>query len=173
MRLDSRVVAVGGIILTIILMSIFGASRAFRSITGQDSADERIESVRVDPFASEGDQTLAQSDSRTSTEAASQSNGGADVRTLDENGEIVLSPLQEAGTFIQRQKRIEEDPTVLGTEVTVLAVADSATVGTGSVTAEPNTITPAETSPDPDSTASPSSLNNTAPATAPAVPALW
>lgn len=156
-------------------MSIFGVSRAFRSLTGS-SQDNRTE--RVDAFQGEGDSDFVASDS--SQEGLRQRNGDrtsaqlADARTRDENGELVLNPLQEAGTFIQRQKRIEEDPTVAGTEVAVLSVSDGSAANSTSTTAQPNTITPTTQSSNPESTTATTRPRATsAPASAPAVPALW
>ena len=151
------------------LLSIFGANRAFRSLSGSNSEDriesDRTASERVDTFTdnNEGDRIASQPN-------ASSSN----ARTLTEDGELVLTPLQVAGTFIQRQKRIEEDPTVRGTEVAVIAVADGAAPENSPTAAQPTTITNDQTYTPPTST-NPTSPRptNTTPSTEPAVPALW
>ena len=164
MGLNTRL-TVGSVIFVIMLLSIFGVNRAFRTLTGNPQED-RIESVEIDAFESadgEGDRTASQTNAQLSNTA----------RTFNEDGELDLTPLQTAGTFIQRQKRIEEDPTVLGTEVSVFAVADGAAANSASTAAQPNTIT-TDQSPATDPTPSTSSRpTSTAPAAAPAVPALW
>lgn len=154
-------VTVGSVILAIMLLSIFGVSRAFRSLTG--SEPERIESSRVDAFT-------ATNEPDASSRTARQNDASTpDIRTRNEDGELEFTPLQTAGTFIQRQQRIEEDPTVLATEVSVVAVADDS----ASTPTQNNTINGDQTSTSetPSSTAP---TTSTAPATAPAaVPALW
>ena len=163
MGLNTRL-TVGSVIFAIMLLSIFGVNRAFRTLTGSPE-EGRIESERVDSFNSDDevrDRTASQSNDRRSQAA----------RTLNDNGELILTPLQTAGTFIQRQKRIEEDPAVLGTEVSVVAVADGAN-SNASTTAQPNSITTNQSGTT-NSTANTSSRPaSAAPATAPAVPALW
>ena len=166
MGLNTRF-TVGSVILAIMLLSIFGVNRALQSLTGSDSAD-RIESERVDAFTdtnSRGDRAGSQSDSNQSNSIA---------RTRTEDGELILTPLQTAGTFIQRQKRIEEDPTVQGTQVAVTPVSDGTASDSASTSAQPNTITGNQTdTPSNTSTAPSPRPTNTTPAKAPAVPALW
>ena len=144
------------------LLSIFGVSRAFRSLSGNDP-EARTESSRVDSFT---DSNEPGSSSRTGSQNNAQP---ADVRTLDDEGELVFTPLQTAGTFIQRQQRLEEDPTVSATEVSVVAVADS--VADTPTASQGDTITGDQSE---ISTPTSSRPPSTAPAaTAPAVPALW
>ena len=144
------------------LLSIFGVSRAFRSLSGNDP-EARTESSRVDSFT---DSNELGSSSRTGSQNNAQP---ADVRTLDDEGELVFTPLQTAGTFIQRQQRLEEDPTVSATEVSVVAVADS--VADTPTASQGDTITGDQSE---ISTPTSSRPPSTAPAaTAPAVPALW
>lgn len=168
MGLNTRL-TVGSVILFILLMSIFGVSRAFRSLTGTSSQDNRIESVDI--FQDEDDSAASD---RISTRERTRAQV-TDARTRNEDGELVLNPLQEAGTFIQRQKRIEEDPTVAGTEVAVLSVSNGTTSsGTSTTAVQPNTITNTTqpSNPEPTTSATRSRVTS-APATAPAVPALW
>lgn len=172
MGLNTRL-TVGSVILAIVLASIFGVRRAFRSLTGSNTQDDRIESV--DAFQDDDGDFIA-SDSQQERLRQRTRAQLADARTRDENGELVLSPLQAAGTFIQRQKRIEEDPTVEGTEVAVLSISNGAAFDSTSSTstaAQPNTITPTTqpSAPEPAVTSRP--RTTAAPATAPAVPALW
>ena len=84
---------------------------------------------------------------------------GTDVNELDPVTNT-FSPLEEAGTYIQRQKRIERDPIVAASNVTINAVASTTPTATA-----PNTRVE---QPDAQS-AQPSP---TAPASQ-AVPALW
>ena len=154
MELNTRF-TVGSVILAIMLLSIFGVNRALQSLTGSDSAD-RIASERVDAFTDTTDR------------------GDSNARTRNEDGELVLTPLQEAGTFIQRQKRIEEDPAVEGTEVAVLPVSDSTASDSAPTPAQPNTINNDQTGTSSNTSTSPSPRpTNTTPSNAPAVPALW
>ena len=160
MGLSTRL-TVGSVISAIVLLSIFGVSRAFRSLNGSNLAEESTQSSRVDSFTSSNDPDDSQ---RT----ASQSNTEVpNVRTRNEEGELEYTPLQTAGTFIQRQQSLEVDPTVLDTEVSVLAVAD----GTA---AQGNTIgTDQSDASGTDSSTNPESTSSTTPTTSPAVPALW
>ena len=176
MGLNTRL-TVGSVIMLIMLLSIFGVGRAFRYLTGntpedrpEDRIEDRIESTRVETFADDNDRqdrtrTASQSDTRI-----------ADARNFNEDGELELTPLQVAGTFIQRQKRIEEDPTVLGTEVAVLSVSNDVASDTPAPAAQSNTITSDQTY-TPPRTGNTSTTStrpaNPEPATAPAVPALW
>lgn len=166
MGLNTRL-TVGSVIMLIMLLSAFGVERAFRSLRG-DNPEERIESTRVDTFAddearSDRTRTASQSDARLS-----------DVRNFNEDGELELTPLQEAGTFIQRQKRIAEDPTVLGTEVAVLSVSNDVASDSPAPAAQPTTITNDQTYTPPTSTNTSARPTNPEPSTAaPAVPALW
>lgn len=161
MGLNTRF-TVGSVILAILLLSIFGVSRAFRSLTG-NAPEERIESSRVDAFT---DSNEPEASSQTTNQNDAQNDAQIpDPRTRNEAGELEFTPLQTAGTFIQRQQRIEEDSTVSDTEVSVVAVADSPIVDSTPIPAQGDTITTdqSETTSTPDTT----------PATSPAVPALW
>ncbi|MGB3768118.1 MAG: hypothetical protein WA947_16295 [Phormidesmis sp.] len=164
MGLNTRF-TVGSVILAIMLLSIFGVSRAFRSLSGNDP-EARTESSRVDSFT---DSNEPGSSSRTGSQNNAQP---ADVRTLDDEGELVFTPLQTAGTFIQRQQRIEEDQTVSATEVSVVAVADN--VADTPPASQGNTITNDQSATSDTSTSTSSESTSTSPAaTSPAVPALW
>lgn len=163
MGLNTRF-TVGSVILAILLLSIFGVNRAFRSLTGNPPETERIESSRVDAFT-------ASDKADDSRPAASQSNAPAtDIRTRNEAGELEFTPLQTAGTFVQRQKSIAEDPTVSSTKVSVLAVADDASTNSTATSAQSNTITTDQSGTTSSTSPKPAS---TKPATSPAVPALW
>ena len=157
MGLNTRF-TVGSVILAILLLSIFGVSRAFRSLTS-NAPEERIESSRVDAF------TASNETDDSSRTASSQDAQIPDVRTRNEAGDLELTPLQTAGTFIQRQQSTEEDPTVLDTEVSVVPVTELAD--------NPPTSTQGNTTSDQSGTTNSNSSASTTPATSPAVPALW
>ncbi len=157
MGLNTRF-TVGSVILAILLLSIFGVSRAFRSLTG-NASEERTESSRVDAFT---DSNEPEASSRTANQNDAQI---PDPRTRNEAGELEFTPLQTAGTFIQRQQRIEEDSTVSDTEVSVVAVADSSIADSAPTSAQGDTTTTDQSET--------TSTTDTTPATSPAVPALW
>ncbi len=75
---------------------------------------------------------------------------------------VTFSPLEEAGTYIQRQKSVEVDSVVAATSVEAIPVAD-----TEPVSAQPNS--PVEST----SEASTETTTESAAPASPAVPALW
>ena len=171
MGLNTRL-TIGGIILGILLLSIVGANRAFQSISGSDQDDpiSSVNDTRVDPFSDVGD--------RQSDRARSQSNSRPidSERERNEDGELILRPLETAGTYIQRQKRIEEDPIVSATEVEIVAFGNGAAASNTPPAAQSNTIatdqSPPTTNTNTNTTVG-SRPTSPAPTTAPAVPALW
>lgn len=167
-------IAIGSVILVILLMSIYGTRTAFSWLTNNNSTasnqPDQLEFTEVNASQNESaasdrnrDRTIAQTNTGQTNNQTSSQDPNAD-------GESVLLPLQEAGTYIQRQKSIQEDPLIADSEVTAIAVVGSAT----STAAQPNTISTTQTAsdPQPTTTSSPSTGTST-PATSPAVPALW
>ncbi len=165
MGLNTRF-TVGSVILAILLLSIFGVSRAFRSLAS-NAPDARQESSRVDTFVA-SNETDASSRTPSSKDAQIP-----DVRTRNAAGELEFTPLQTAGTFIQRQQGIEANPTVSDTDVSVLPVADSSAADSPATPAQGNTI-PGNPSATPNpNTSTNNPKPNPKPAPSPAVPALW
>lgn len=168
----------GSIVLGIFLLAILGVSRAM-SWLGQSTAtttpDERIIAIESDGTQATGNASrLSQTESQAESQANGQTNGQFDNQTLSQADSIdsassdtnlALLPLEEAGTFIQRQKRVEEDKIVTNTKVNVIPVANN------SVAAQGDTVTPqapATTTTTPSAPRPAATGNN-----APAVPALW
>lgn len=159
----------GSIVLGIFLLAILGVSRAM-SWLGQSTAtpdDDRIVAIESDGTqatdnASRLSQTESQADGQFDNQTLSQADS-IDSASSDTN--LALLPLEEAGTFIQRQKRVEEDKIVTNTKVNVIPVANN------SVAAQGDTTT---TTPTPATTTTPSEPRPAATGNnAPAVPALW
>lgn len=159
----------GSIVLGIFLLAILGVSRAM-SWLGQSTAttpDDRIVAIESDGTQATGNasrlsQTESQADGQFDNQTLSQADS-IDSASSDTN--LALLPLEEAGTFIQRQKRVEEDKIVTNTKVNVIPVANN------SVAAQGDTVTPqapATTTPTPSESRPAATGNN-----APAVPALW
>ncbi|MGC1307396.1 MAG: hypothetical protein WA885_09220 [Phormidesmis sp.] len=147
-----------GIILGIAMMAIFGVNRAINWLTQSTANDslaaDRIESVdgsAEGDFVSSNGQNL--SDQNSNGQIVSQADGT----------EAILSPVEEAGTYIQRQKRVEEDAAVVGTQVNVIPAAEGV-----AARSDTRVVTQPESPVSPDTTPS-------SPATpvSPAVPALW
>jgi septal ring-binding cell division protein DamX len=153
----------GGVVFGIFLLAIMGIRSATNwltqsnaNTTQQDSVlsnTNRVERDSIYRSANQGNDSL----NNQNTQVRSRGDGSVE---LAQNG----SPLDEAGSYIQRQKRVEEDAVIERTQVQV-----SQANGSTPVSAQPNTqVTP---SPTPTATPTPTP---TRPATAsPAVPALW
>ncbi|MEO1395364.1 MAG: hypothetical protein AAFV90_20880 [Cyanobacteria bacterium J06634_5] len=177
----------GSVVLGICLMAILGVSRAMSWLTQSTAtsrSDNRIEAVRGDGtttnangdsvFSSQpngqSDQLLSQADSVNGNDAGTTLNGQtgsqSDDSTVDLTAQPGLLPLEAAGTYIQRQKRVEEDKIVAGTNINVSAATNAAA---GSTAAQADTVTPQPTAAPNTSAARPA----TAAPSQPAVPALW
>ncbi|MGB7250042.1 MAG: hypothetical protein WBC73_13975 [Phormidesmis sp.] len=141
------------IVLGICLLAIFGVSRAVNWLnqSAATATEDRI------PVTSVNDNT---SDEPSDDSFISQADGTGDGIEGDVN--LNALPLEEAGSYIQRQKSMEEDPQIAGTQVNVIAAADAA--DDNATTAQPTTVTPSP---------SPSPAPATTSPAAPAVPALW
>ena len=165
----------GSIVLGIFLMAILGVSRAMSWLTQSNAkTNNQIVAVEADKTNVNGTTTdinrISQGDNTPNSPSASQSDRSQSDATLvsqaDGTGEdtIVLRPLEEAGTYIQRQKRVEEDKAIAQTEINVVPIANN------NVQAQPDKITPNA----PDTKATQAAPSQTRPATASqAVPALW
>ena len=171
----------GALIFLILMGALFGVSRAISWLTQSSQKEEqRIAIVEGDRNQRRTRSVGAQSDGRADSESDSlfSEDAGSSANRSSELGtetSFDLSPLEEAGTYIQRQKRVERDPEVLNTRVEVApnATFDTATNPTTPTPAQPNTRVPNQ--PEPSTAAparSPSRPASAAPA-APAVPALW
>ncbi|MGB3295497.1 MAG: hypothetical protein WBB01_21145 [Phormidesmis sp.] len=144
----------GGIVLGIFLMAIWGARRAITWTP--DSAAQTLPADGTP--VSDANQVGGNAGRPADDSFVTQTDGSADDSSA-------LTPVEEAGTYIQRQQRAEEDGAVAGTSVTVIPAADN-----GTVSAQGNTtVEPQPDSPEPAATTAPAQPG----ATAPAVPALW
>ncbi len=137
--------SLGGIVLSIFLMAIWGVRRAVTWTP--DSAAQTLPEGSTVSNSSQPDDSFI-----------SQAEGTADPNAA-------LSPVEEAGTYIQRQQGLGEDGTVAGTPVNIIAVnEDSATSAQNDTTVDPQ-----PTAPESEPTTAPAP-----PASTPtAVPALW
>lgn len=137
--------SLGGIVLSIFLMAIWGVRRAITWTP--DSAAQTLPEGSTVSNASQPDDSFI-----------SQAEGTADPNAA-------LSPVEEAGTYIQRQQGLGEDGTVAGTPVNVIPANEGS-----STPANPDTtVDPQPTSPEPAPTTAPAQPASPPPA----VPALW
>jgi hypothetical protein len=148
----------GGVVFGIFLLAIMGIRSATNWLTQSDASTTQQDSVlSTNNNRITGDSAYRSSTQAPNSQVSSQSNGSTQ---LAQNG----SPLDEAGSYIQRQKRVGEDGAITNTEVSV-----TPTTGKSPVSAVPNTtVTPQPTSPAPSATTAPKPVTQ-----APAVPALW
>lgn len=169
----------GALIFLILMGALFGVSRAISWITQSPEKDEqRIAVVEGDRSGRDTRSVGAQSDGQSDglfDENTNGSSSGSLATELGTETSFDLSPLEEAGTYVQRQKRVERDPEVLNTQVEIApnAAFDTATNPTTPTPAQPDTRVPDQ--PEPSTAAparQPSRPASAAPA-APAVPALW
>jgi hypothetical protein len=156
----------GSVVFGIFLLAIMGIRSATNWLTQSDADTTQQESVlSANTNSIERDsayRSASQSNSRLNdsgnqnNQITSQAN---DVQS-DQDG----SPLDEAGSYIQRQKRVEEDGAVTDTTVNVIPAANGS--ANNNVSAQSNTaVSPQPTRP---------VRSTPRPATpAPAVPALW
>ncbi|MEL6160553.1 MAG: hypothetical protein AAGJ95_07885 [Cyanobacteria bacterium J06554_11] len=157
--------SLGAAILSIFLLAIFGIRGAFSWLSQS-------------PQRTQSDQVAVNGDGATDSEfvdrlpaPGTQADGRSDQPAGLSSDALTLSPLEEAGTYIQRQKRVERDPIVADTRVDVVPAATSA-ANNAATQAQPNTQidqSGAATSPNQSASGTPATA---APASQ-AVPALW
>lgn len=177
---------VGGAILGIVLLATLGirsASSWLSRSTPDASTSDRIAAANNndsgDPLGNDADQLNSQSDGIFNDQFNDQTISQADDSNGDDN--VIDSAnqsfddatLEEAGSYIQRQKRVEEDGVIAETDVNVIPNADAEVVSAQGNTA----VDPQPTAPEPVPSARPvSPTTTTTTATTPepvAVPALW
>lgn len=183
--------ALGGIVFGIFMLALFGARSAnnWRPNSAQETTAERI-AAGSNNASDTADSTLAARENPDRFN--SQSDGIFDNQTINQAdrpnsqfnsanndnsaaGEALTYPaLDEAGSYIQRQKRVEEDDVIADTTFNVIPNAEDAPVASSSDSRVPDqpsepeqppssgTDTPLPNPAPPDTTPSPS-----------AVPALW
>ncbi|MEL6854711.1 MAG: hypothetical protein AAFO83_06325 [Cyanobacteria bacterium J06607_13] len=154
--------SLGAAIFSIFLLAIFGIRGAFswlnqspqRARTGQVAinGDGATDSEFVDRVPATGTQT----DGRSGQPSGLSSEA------------LALSPLEEAGTYIQRQKRVERDPLVADTQVDVIPTTQAA--NNAATQAQPDTQI---AQPSPTQTQPSAQTPTTAAPASQAVPALW
>lgn len=180
--MNQKALGLAAVVLGIIFAAGLGVrsaaswlSRSTPSRANQDSVisigpnnssnGNRSELKTFEPETVEGDR--ASQSNRDNTTLLTQANGSTQS----------LSPIEEAGTYIQRQQRVEQDAVIANTPVTVIPTASSSTVAANNTTppaaqsntrvvTQPSPPTPVSTAPTP--TAQPS-----APAVNDPIPALW
>ncbi len=138
--------SLGGIVLGIFLMAIWGVRRAVTWTPDSAAQTSPAEGTTVSGASQPDDSFISQTDGTADSDAG-------------------LSPVEEAGTYIQRQQGLEEDGAIAGTPVNIIPAT-----GDSPVFAQDNTtVDPQPTSPEPAPTTTPAQ-----PASTPtAVPALW
>jgi len=103
---------------------------------------------------------------RISAQTDGQANTPANPQSTQQTDTLTFSPLEEAGTYIQRQKSVEQDTLIAATTVEAVPLASSTPVAAQSdsrvTQPTPTTVTNNQ----------PSEARPAAPAS-PAVPALW
>ncbi|MEL6354502.1 MAG: hypothetical protein AAFR58_22540 [Cyanobacteria bacterium J06627_28] len=158
--------ALGGVILGIFLLSIFGIQSAFTRLSSQpnatgQSANNNAQTSRVNGNLTIEDGGLAEDiQPNENTRSVTGDNGQPTAEPF------ALTTLETAGTYIQRQKSIETDQVVANTSVDVKA----ATNNTATATQSDSRVTqPTAQTSQPASQERPASA---APAST-AVPALW
>lgn len=139
--------SLGGIVLSIFLMAIWGVRRAV-TWTPDSAAQTLPEGSTVSNASQPDDSFISDAEGTAEPNAA-------------------LSPVEEAGTYIQRQQGLGEDGTVAGTPVNVIpATGDDAESAQNNTTVDPQPTT----SPEPAPTTEPAQPATSTPT---AVPALW
>lgn len=141
----------GGAVFGIFLLAIMGIRSAAnwlaQSNAEQDSMvsvnTNRLESDRSSRVRSEANPVISQSDGISET--------------------IPNSPLEEAGTYIQRQKRVDQDQIISKTDVDVIPSAEQGVSAARDTTGINGGV---------DTTPTPRPTPSTSPASTP-VPALW
>ncbi len=146
-----------GAIAGTFLLAILGVRSAanWLSNSSPSTPDSAISSVDGDNGRPIGAGRLGEDDTQTNARFGDQSEPR-------EGETVTFSPLEEAGTYIQRQKRVEFDSVVAATNVEAIPVAVAEPVS-----AQPNTQT-AETA-EPETSAQ----TEARPAETRPVPALW
>lgn len=144
---------VGGVIFGIFLLAIAGinsASNWLKQGNSTNNTQDSITSINGNNTRSQSNRVISQADGTTANNSA----------------DLTISPLREAGTYIQRQKRVEQDAVIAQTDVNVIP---NTTAAQGNTTADPQP--PVTAAPNTRTTQPTATSQPTAPA--PAVPALW
>lgn len=159
--------ALGGVILGIFLLSIFGIQSAFTRLSSQpdatgQSANNTAQTSRVNGNLTVEDGGFAE-DIRSDETARNATNGNGQATTA---APFALTTLETAGTYIQRQKSVETDQVVANTSVEVKAATDNTATATQSDSrvTQPTAQTSQSASQQRPASAAPAST---------AVPALW
>ncbi|MEO0769323.1 MAG: hypothetical protein AAFY72_07800 [Cyanobacteria bacterium J06649_4] len=159
----------GGAILSIFLLAIFGIRGAFSWLSNSPQTTNRDRVVAIDGnntgnSAGNFNDRIRVADDQNNVQVDGQNSqpSTSSPSTVAQN----LTPLQEAGTYIQRQKRVERDPIVAQTQVDVVPISTDNTT-----TAQNNT----RVTPQPTATSSNTQSSQRTPAApaSQAVPALW
>lgn len=148
----------GGVVFGIFLLAIMGIRSATNWLTQSDASTTQQDSVlSTNTNRNTGDSAYRSATQAPNNQVSAQSNSSTQ---LAQNG----SPLDEAGSYIQRQKRVEEDRAITDTEVSI-----TPTTGKSPISEAPNTIVP----PSPTTRPAPTTTAPKPSTPAPAVPALW
>ena len=190
MRRDDRTwinqYTIGAAIFLIVLSAIYGISQAFSWLS---QAPQQANNPNTQVITS-GNDTLnsnglaqrqnppsALSQNNRALNGQTERSGGDDIAALRQvnrgteiapDGTFALSPLEEAGTYIQRQQRVARDATIAQTDVEVSATSSTPVASQGNTRVEQPD--PARTATD--DTTRPSAQRSNSTQTE-AVPALW
>ncbi len=149
----------GGAVLSIFLLAIFGVNRALNWLTqstSETAAEDRIVAVNTN-------------DTNGSLSPGAESNRSANDQIISQADDlnVDLLPLEEAGTYIQRQQSLEPGAAVGDSEIAMSpSDNDNFPVAQSSDTINNPQPTEPEVVNDPNPT-------TPTPTPAPAVPALW
>lgn len=170
--------SLGATVLAVFLLAIFGISRAFNWLrespgtdTFADRGADRGAAVEDGPAANRGDDSFIEDDripiAPDGDQVLVSQSGDETDPSNDALSEEVLAPtpLETAGTYIQRQKGAE-DQLIADSEVEATPLATDGIATDDDITAQTDTATD---QPDSDERAS---AGSTAPVSQP-VPALW
>ncbi|MEM6452486.1 MAG: hypothetical protein AAF703_19490 [Cyanobacteria bacterium P01_D01_bin.105] len=159
---NRQTIGLGAVILGIVLAAGLGIRGAASWLSGSTSETTDRNGLVSDGSTGAAGTNVGNNNSEFGLTAADSVNQSADSReqivgqanTTDSTQP--LSPLEEAGTYIQRQKRVDQDPVVANTPVEVIPTASNNTVASQS-----------------DTTSSQSTAPAASPAATDPVPALW
>ena len=175
---NRQVIGLSAVVLGIVLAAVLGIRSAnswlSRSTPAQANRDglvsDNSDSLSRDGAALDSERDRNGQFNRDNESLVSQANNTGDIDDSSDANRP-LSPVEEAGTYVQRQQRVEEDAVVANTPVEVIPIANGTPIASqGNTTVDPQPTEPASVPANTTPTTSPSA---TAPAAANPVPALW
>ncbi len=137
-----------GSMATIFFVSILGVRSAIGWLI-QSNANNAAEDRLLAGDFTAGSNSASQFTSQNS-DPGSNSDGnpsGNQTPGLANDANRVVSPLEEAGTYVQRQQRVQEDSAIAQTSVDVVEVTDPSPTPSAQNDTTPTTPPPASTAP--------------------------